>query len=1007
MNTLNNNDPPARKLRIGSLFSGYMGLDMAAESVFDAETVWVSDVNPGANLILAHRTSAPNLGDLTVVDWASVEPVDVIAGGFPCFQAGTLITTATGPVPIENVKRGDAVLSHERRWRTVVQTMARVADHQVIVKAMGTPSILTTDEHPFYVKRTATSAAEWVPAKGLARGMFLAQPVDVPSDEPVTAGMIAEWYLIGRWLGDGWTVIHKQTSTISQGHSGSRVHWCCSPAETDELEKAFASAGLTPTRSDERTVTKYVMQSAHWAHRLADFGRYAHGKRIPEHVHTLPRSLQQALLAGWLDADGDVKADGAINGTTVSKALALGMARVARLVHGKPVSIHEVVPPSSTRIEGRLVQQRPYWNVRIAAGSPRQAFTADKFIWVPVRTITRTADIERRVYNLGVAEDESYVADSVVVHNCQDLSAAGKRAGMHEGTRSGLWAHMAKAIEIIRPRFVIAENVRGLLSATATSNLEPCPWCVGDSPDGQSSLRALGCVLGDLAELGYDAQWVGLRAADVGAPHGRFRIFVLATRGDLTANPGGERHAGDGGRWAEVEGLRLADEGHRYSVADPKRFGLEAGRRPGGREAELPGADNCVGAVPNPNSGGWRTVGDGGGTSGERLWPAYEGRQVSASNADDVGCHSADEPEPGKLAVAAEKRGALAADPADVGQRRTEEPEQGRSGVATAERSGLAANPEGVEGCVEYGNDVRADGLAQGGDAVPDTFGGERTAGGSVGGGVSGGESSENGSRYWPADVSSSDPRQPGERERVGGPVPDSDGERHGGGEDSRGVGRLDGEDAGRARQRERARAVVRDRSVEVAADPEGARLGAGRVRVGAAADGAATGDDDAGLAGAATVRDPGHNAGSAEHAVEREQQGDARAGQPGHGVEWGPYTFAVRQWESVLGRLAPPPTEVSHVWLKHRAARFNSQNPKRGLAGRRGSLRRFLTPEQRLNPRFVEWMMGLPAGWVCDVPGLGRNAQLKALGNGVVPAQAEAALRYMLARIPPKGLES
>lgn len=49
-----------------------------------------------------------------------------------------------------------------------------------------------------------------------------------------------------------------------------------------------------------------------------------------------------------------------------------------------------------------------------------------------------------------------------------------------------------------------------------------------------------------------------------------------------------------------------------------------------------------------------------------------------------------------------------------------------------------------------------------------------------------------------------------------------------------------------------------------------------------------------------------------------------------------------------------------------------------------------------RLNARFVEWLMGLPAGHVTDVPGLSRTAQLKALGNGVVPQQATAALHTL-----------
>lgn len=110
---------------------------------------------------------------------------------------------------------------------------------------------------------------------------------------------------------------------------------------------------------------------------------------------------------------------------------------------------------------------------------------------------------------------------------CQDLSHAGKRMGMRPGTRSGLWASMLDAVRVLRPSLVVWENVRGALSAEATSELEPCPGCVGGDDDGPV-LRALGRVLGDLAGIGYDAAWTGLRAADVGAPHGRFRVFVLA-----------------------------------------------------------------------------------------------------------------------------------------------------------------------------------------------------------------------------------------------------------------------------------------------------------------------------------------------------------------------------------------------------------------------------------------------------------------------------------------------
>lgn len=117
---------------------------------------------------------------------------------------------------------------------------------------------------------------------------------------------------------------------------------------------------------------------------------------------------------------------------------------------------------------------------------------------------------------------------------CQDLSSAGKRAGLKEGTRSGLWHEFARAIHVLKPKFVVIENVRGLLNAPATnSDMEFCALCMGNTGDGKPVLRALGSVLSDLASLGYDAKWHGLRAADAGAPHGRFRIFIIA----YPANP--------------------------------------------------------------------------------------------------------------------------------------------------------------------------------------------------------------------------------------------------------------------------------------------------------------------------------------------------------------------------------------------------------------------------------------------------------------------------------------
>lgn len=86
---------------------------------------------------------------------------------------------------------------------------------------------------------------------------------------------------------------------------------------------------------------------------------------------------------------------------------------------------------------------------------------------------------------------------------CQDISVAGKGAGI-EGNRSGLWSEYARIIGEVRPRYVIVENVAALLG------------------------RGLERVLGDLAALGYDAEWHCIPASAVGAPHRRDRVWIVA-----------------------------------------------------------------------------------------------------------------------------------------------------------------------------------------------------------------------------------------------------------------------------------------------------------------------------------------------------------------------------------------------------------------------------------------------------------------------------------------------
>jgi DNA (cytosine-5)-methyltransferase 1 len=71
-------------VKIGSLCSGYGGLDMAVEAYYNAETVWMCDIDKYSSIVIKERWGLPNLGNLKTVDWAAVEPIDILTAGYPC-----------------------------------------------------------------------------------------------------------------------------------------------------------------------------------------------------------------------------------------------------------------------------------------------------------------------------------------------------------------------------------------------------------------------------------------------------------------------------------------------------------------------------------------------------------------------------------------------------------------------------------------------------------------------------------------------------------------------------------------------------------------------------------------------------------------------------------------------------------------------------------------------------------------------------------------------------------
>lgn len=176
---------------------------------------------------------------------------------------------------------------------------------------------------------------------------------------------------------------------------------------------------------------------------------------------------------------------------------------------------------------------------------------------------------------------------------CQPVSSAGRQLGDQD--ERWLWDEVARAVSELRPGLVVLENVRGLLTAGGG--------------------RLFGRVVGSLAELGYDATWHGLRASDVGAPHGRFRVFVVA---HPAGNPWRVEH-GDGGLAADTrdypgDGQRARPESQQgdSATADTgsehgQQWRLPApGQATGGRARREPAGRGGTPTLPTPTARDWK-----------------------------------------------------------------------------------------------------------------------------------------------------------------------------------------------------------------------------------------------------------------------------------------------------------------------------------------------------------------------------------------------------------------
>ena len=310
-------------LALNRLREAYPDFDyrLVAWSEWDPESKAPTDRQPA---VIAHKalfpdTSGLNLGDMTKIDWKIVPDFDLLFYSTPCFVSGTLVLTDKGYKSIEDVKIGDMVMTHNNRFRKVVDAGKKPAKEIVKIRSMMFDEIFCTPNHPFYTRKRYRKGHKsircfaepvWKSAQELTSDDYLGLAINMNEQIPEWKGVALHrgthwdvvnklqkhlssecfWYLMGRYIGDGW---QRNVNT----HKSILV--ACSDRNKDVLLQTIETLGWRYSLTKEKTCYRVTIYSNELCEFVSRDGECAHDKCIDAETMNLPLHLLNAFLQGY------------------------------------------------------------------------------------------------------------------------------------------------------------------------------------------------------------------------------------------------------------------------------------------------------------------------------------------------------------------------------------------------------------------------------------------------------------------------------------------------------------------------------------------------------------------------------------------------------------------------------------------------------------------------------------------------------------------------------------
>jgi len=414
---------------------------------------------------------------------------------------------------------------------------------------------------------------EWTKAKDIKEDMFWASKINIDSIPipqmkknnnksviiPIDERLM---WLAGRYVGDGWTRIKDNRADLVITCGKNEVEYLkkklniwprksnrCKDGELSWTYRNVRTGGQFSTSN--RELVKWLRNN---------FGHTALNKTIPSWLYGTKESYKRAFLSGYVSADGYI-CNGKVECSTISKKLAYGIRTlVVTMGYSPTIYLHNNV---NNIIEGRIVKTNAIYKVKwknTIDEKHKQTFVEDGYLWTRIKKVEKTGKLET-FYNISVADDETYIAESIVVHNCRHFSKAKGGTPLKKEIRGLAWVTLRWA-STVKPRVIILENVEefktwGPLRAKRdekTGRLividekerndinqkktgryrvvekgEVVPFNKQlMEPDSKRKGQTYNNFIKSLEAMGYVIEYKELVAADFGVPTRRKRFYMIA-----------------------------------------------------------------------------------------------------------------------------------------------------------------------------------------------------------------------------------------------------------------------------------------------------------------------------------------------------------------------------------------------------------------------------------------------------------------------------------------------